>query len=372
MNQPRKILVLVSSLGGGGAERVATHLCNAWSAAGNRVSLMATFPDDTSHGYGLSSKVQLITAANTPPGQPKTLWRQLQRLRRLRGLIKSQQADYVVAFLTNVNVAGIIAAMGLGVRVIVCERIYPPRFPIGRALATLRRLTYPRAWRVVVQTTATEQWFAQALPRATTTVIPNPLVLPLEDAPPALAITDVIPTDAKLMLAAGRLDRQKGFADLLQAFAQLRGDTAPWHLVVLGEGPEREALAEQIQALGLEARAHLPGWAGNMADWYSRADVFVLSSHFEGFPNTLLEAMGHGVACVAYDCPAGPADLIEDGHSGRLVAPNAGVAGLAEAMQQLIADAPYRETLAANAATAAERFAEHRVVALWSELLDAA
>ena len=113
-------------------------------------------------------------------------------------------------------------------------------------------------------------------------------------------------------------------------------------------------------------------WAGNMADWYSRADVFVLSSHFEGFPNTLLEAMGHGVACVAYDCPAGPADLIEDGHSGRLVAPNAGVAGLAEAMQQLIADAPYRETLAANAATAAERFAEHRVVALWSELLDAA
>ena len=368
--QPR-ILVLVSSLGGGGAERVATHLCNAWSAAGSQVALLATFPTGSATGYSLDSEVRLLTPTNVAPTLRKTPWSQLRRLLALRSIIRSERPDFVVCFLTNVNVAGIVAATGLGVRVIVCERIYPPRFPLGRTLEVLRRLTYPLAHRVIVQTKASAEWFQQHIPRARATVIPNPLVLPIRDTQPTIPVSDFTATQDKLILAAGRLDAQKGFADLLEAFAKASELAPTWRLVVLGEGPERPLLARKIEALGLTERAHMPGWAGNIGQWYRRADLFVLSSHFEGFPNALLEAMGHGTACVAYDCPTGPAELIEDGRTGLLVDPATGAAGLATAMRQLMDDAAARNAMAAAAHSAAARYAQDHVLSLWAQLLSA-
>jgi len=125
----------------------------------------------------------------------------------------------------------------------------------------------------------------------------------------------------RIVLAVGRFTKVKGFDLLIKAFAGIAIAYADWDLVILGEGPERSDLEAQVEALGLGHRVKLPGRAGNMPDWYARADLFVMSSHFEGFPLVLVEAMAHGCPAVSFDCDTGPRDIIRDEMDGRLVRP---------------------------------------------------
>ena len=177
--------------------------------------------------------------------------------------------------------------------------------------------------------------------------------------------------DDKLLLAVGRLDVQKGFEDLIAAFASRNPQLAGWKLVILGEGGLRTDIETLIESLGLADSVLLPGWAGNVADWYARAQMFVLSSHIEGFPNALLEAMSHGVACVSYDCATGPAEIIRDGIDGRLVPPAAGADGLAAAINELGENEEARTQFATRAEQVRQRFAPEKIMLEWDRLLEA-
>ena len=365
-----KLLVLVSSLGGGGAERVAVNLANAWSRAGHQVAVCPTFLDTAASTYPLDPALALARLPYNSSGRRP--WQQLRRLLALRALIRAEQPDCIVSFLTNVNVAALLAARGLGVAVVVSERTHPPLVPLGTWLQRLRAFTYPGAAAVVVQTQRTADWMGRALPRCRTHVIPNPLVLPLPSQPPELRPEDHVHAGARVILGIGRLGAEKGFEDLISAFAEIRERHEDCHLVLLGEGPERAALLQQIDDAGLAACIHLPGWAGNLADWLERAEVFVLSSRFEGFPNALLEAMAHGLAVVSYDCETGPAELICHDDNGALVPPARGPAGLAAAIHRLLEDTSLRQRLGSNAMGVRDRYAMPRILAEWQRLLELA
>ncbi len=369
--EPRNILLLVSSMSGGGAERIAALLANHWAAAGNHVTLLATYTVQTESAYVLDSRVTLRHLASATAMSRKGVRTQLHRLKSLRRIIRELQPDNVVSFLTNVNVAAILASWGTGVAPVVSERIHPAQFPISFTLAKLRILTYPRAARVVVQTETTQRWFATHVASADTTVIANPVAWPLDSSAPVLLPDALVAQDDKLLLAVGRLDAQKGFADLIAAYTSLRGKLNGWKLVILGEGDQRVELEALIAAAGLAEQVLLPGWAGNIADWYTRAELFVLSSHIEGFPNALLEAMSYGVACVSYDCATGPAEIIRDGIDGRLVALAAGADGLAAAINELAEDEATRTQFATQAVLVRQRFAPEKILLEWDRLLRA-
>lgn len=369
--EPRNILLLVSSMSGGGAERIAALLANHWAAAGNHVTLLATYTVQTESAYVLDSRVTLRHLASATAMSRKGVRTQLQRFKSLRRIIRELQPDNVVSFLTNVNVAAILASWGTGVAPVVSERIHPAQFPISFTLAKLRILTYPRAARVVVQTETTQRWFATHVASADTTVIANPVAWPLDSSAPVLLPDALVAQDDKLLLAVGRLDAQKGFADLIAAYTSLRGKLNGWKLVILGEGDQRVELEALIAAAGLAEQVLLPGWAGNIADWYTRAELFVLSSHIEGFPNALLEAMSYGVACVSYDCATGPAEIIRDGIDGRLVALAAGADGLAAAINELAEDEATRTRFATQAVLVRQRFAPEKILLEWDRLLQA-
>lgn len=369
--EPRNILLLVSSMSGGGAERIAALLANHWAAAGNHVTLLATYTVQTESAYVLDSRVTLRHLASATAMSRKGVRTQLHRLKSLRRIIRELQPDNVVSFLTNVNVAAILASWGTGVAPVVSERIHPAQFPISFTLAKLRILTYPRAARVVVQTETTQRWFATHVASADTTVIANPVAWPLDSSAPVLLPDALVAQDDKLLLAVGRLDAQKGFADLIAAYTSLRGKLNGWKLVILGEGDQRVELEALIAAAGLAEQVLLPGWAGNIADWYTRAELFVLSSHIEGFPNALLEAMSYGVACVSYDCATGPAEIIRDGIDGRLVALAAGADGLAAAINELAQDEATRTQFATQAVLVRQRFAPEKILLEWDRLLQA-
>lgn len=153
------------------------------------------------------------------------------------------------------------------------------------------------------------------------------------------------PGSPPVILSAGRLAPQKDYPTLLEAFAILRRQR-PARLLILGEGPDRAALETQARALGITADLRLPGFVSNPFAYMTHADLFALSSRWEGFGNVLAEALALGAPVVATDCPSGPAEILDGGRYGPLVPPGDAPA-LAAAMARTLEDPLPRETLRA-------------------------
>ncbi len=336
----RKILLLVSSMNSGGAERVAASLANAWSARGDSVTLVITFSGKGQSFYPLSKQVKLIYLADIAGYTGRGLRAYWARFWGLRRLVLESRSDVLISFLTNVNVAVLLATMGLGCKLFVSERTYPPARQIGRLLDTLRRLMYPCASGVVMLTTEGLRWLESTVPGARGVVISNPVQVPLERGEPVLQPELIVAPDCKLLLAVGRLDEGKQFDRLIASFADLAPRYPSWNLAIVGEGEETIRLKQQVETMGLAGRVALPGLVGNIDDWYRRASLYVMTSRFEGFPNTLAEAMAHGCAAVSYDCDTGPRDIIRHGLDGLLVSPVGDIAALTRALDRLMADRP--------------------------------
>jgi glycosyltransferase involved in cell wall biosynthesis len=172
-----------------------------------------------------------------------------------------------------------------------------------------------------------------------------------------------------VVVAAGRLERSKGFDLLLTAWAQVVARHPGWRLRIFGQGSAAPELQQQLVALGLEGSAELGGYTNRLQEEMAAASLFVLSSRREGYPMVMLEAMGCGLPVVSFDCPSGPGELMGDGDVGALVA-NGDVDALAEAIIGLVdAGAERRRTIGAAAWRRAQEHSPDVVARRWSELL---
>ena len=172
--------------------------------------------------------------------------------------------------------------------------------------------------------------------------------------------------DAKRVLAAGRLTRQKGFDWLISSWAQVAPKHPDWILRVCGEGNWRERLEAQIADLGVE-RIELPGSCPDMENQMRDASIFALSSRFEGFPLILCEAMSKGMAPVAYDCPTGPSEMIRDGENG-LIVPLGDTDAFAAALDRMMSDDELRHRCGPGAAETGKNFKMEAIGPMWDEL----
>jgi glycosyltransferase involved in cell wall biosynthesis len=365
-----KIALVLHSMGGGGAERVSAALANAWSEQGHKVSLI-TFSGKEIDKYVLADSIERIVLglSGESIGTFDAIRSNIQRILSLRRAVIQLMPDVVVGMMTGAAVSSILATRGLKIPVIVSERVHPPCFPLGSFWEWLRWVTYSLADGVVMQTKDSLDWLRNSIPLARGGVIPNPVVYPLPNSEPVLLVADHAQVNRKLLLAVGRLDPQKGFDWLLEAFSRLAIRHADWDLVILGEGTERENLEGFINRLGLNGRVRMPGRCGNAGDWYERANLYVMSSRFEGFPNTLAEAMAHGCAAVSYDCDTGPRDIIRNEVDGLLVRPVGDVSALAEALDKLMGNDPLRKDMRIRAIEVRERFSPERILGLWESIM---
>lgn len=350
----------------GGAERVACTLANAWSSRGDQVTLMPTFSGRGECFYELSADVRLVYLADLVSSRVRTFVNQLARLRALRRFMTTEHPDVIVSFLSNVNVAAVLASAGLGIPVIVCERIDPFVMPTTRLLRLACRFTYPLADALMVQTHAVAAKYASSgLTLRRVHVIPNPVPGQILDIQQHAGIGN-----KKRLLSVGRLDEQKQFDVLIKVFASLAGRLANWSLRIVGEGPLRPVLQRQIIKLGLERRVELPGRTANIGEELTEADAFVLTSNYEGFPNALLEAMVVGLPCVTFDCPSGPREMSMDGQVALLVPLNDEQA-LGHALERVMSDANLRKSLGSQArASVIERFSLNKVLEQWDSLFE--
>lgn len=363
-----RVLLFIHSLHGGGAERVAADLSAYWAGMGREV-MVVTQASAEGDVYALHPKVRrevLHTAGEG--GGLRGIWSNVQRVRALRRVVKSFRPDIVLGMMTTASVLSVLACAGLSCRVIATEHTHPPSQTLSGFWQRLRRLTYPRAASVVALTRGTADWLAQHVPGSKLAVIPNPVHFPLPRAEPILA--PVSGDGRKRLLAVGRLHADKGFDLLIQAYAQLAASHPDWDLVILGEGEERRALQAQVDEAGLESRVFMPGRAGNVGDWYESADLYVLTSRFEGLSNTLLESMASGLAAVSFDCDTGPREIVREGVDGVLVRPNGDVPALCKALDAVMSNEAERQRMAQAATDVRDRFSAARVLQKWQELFD--
>lgn len=362
------LLILIHSLRGGGAERVAVNLAAYWQARGCHVALVTQL-GPAHDAYAVPEGVQrfVLDQAHASRHALQAAWSNGLRVWRLRRLLRRLRPRVVLGMMTRSSVLAVVASRGLGCRVLVSEHTHPPIQQLPRAWQRLRRWAYARADAVVALTRGTAQWLDAEVPGITARVIPNAVSWPLDVGEPVVEPT--VPAGRKVLLAVGRLHPVKGFDCLLHAFAELAQAFDQWDLVILGEGPERAALERAREALGLNARVQFPGRVGNVGDWYHAADLYVLSSRAEGLSNTLLEAMASGLPCVAFDCDTGPREIIRDGIDGVLVRPVQDVPALATQLAALMADADLRRRYAERALDVLDRFGTARVMALWEPVI---
>lgn len=235
----------------------------------------------------------------------------------------------------------------------------------------LKRLLYPLADCVTAVSKGVARDLVERLrvPAERVRVVYNPVVTPEIEALAREEPPDWPEPGPPVILGAGRMVPAKGFDTLLEAVARSRHEPAA-RLVILGDGPRRDALAARAKQLGLAGRIRLPGFDPNPFCYMARATVFVLASRHEGLPGTLIQAMACGCAVVATDCHAGPSEIIEDGVSG-LLTPVGDPAAMAAAIDRLLADHELRDRMAARARRdVVRRFSLDAVMKRYLEALD--
>jgi glycosyltransferase involved in cell wall biosynthesis len=342
-------------------------MANAWSQEGREVWLVSTYLEERADGYPLHpgvSKIYLADSLRHKGGRGFTVLRKAQAL---RSLVRKIRPDVVVSFLTNVNILAILALMKLRIPLIVSERVDPSaELELNRLLRWARAVLYPVADAIVVQTDVVARQYARLLRSpARIDVIPNPLPRELDAWPARARQKD----RGGCVIAMGRLTSQKGFAGLIKAYAEALGQDDSWRLEIWGRGPLHADLTRRVAELRLESRVRLCGETTQPWTVLATAQIFVLSSEYEGFPNAMLEAMAVGLPCIAFDCPSGPRELA-DGGAAAIMVPAGDADKLARTLRDVAADCEARRTLGARAAAHVRReFAEARVMADWDRLL---
>ncbi|MCZ4093949.1 glycosyltransferase family 4 protein [Sinorhizobium psoraleae] len=354
-----RIAFVLSGLGAGGAEKVVNLLAHHRNGQGDIVHVLAVNADGPKSYFPYSSAIAIEALGGSARAMPR-IAQAAQRLSRLRRRLVALKPDLVVSFLTKVNVLVGLATRGLNTPIIMSER---NNFT-SQETHLFWRLIQPIAVRGAASLVMQTQDAFQSLPpnlRGKAEIIPNPVTLPPDVAR--------IPNQGTRVVAVGRLEKQKGFDLLLQAFSYVARSVPTAELTIFGDGSQRGALEHLARDLGIGDNVKMPGVTRFPLEWVGAGDIFVLSSRFEGFPNVLLEAMTAGLPSIAFDCSWGPSEILSSPDAGLLVPPG-DVQQLSEAILSLMADPALRNKLSTcGSAAASARYATSSVLQQWDNVI---
>jgi len=358
---PKRIIIVISSLGSGGAERNAALLASSWADRGDSVFLLTTFLSESEDDfYTLSSSVNRIRLSQKITVNKRSIYFNLQRGKIFRRIIKSINPDVVVSFMDHVNVLTLLCLTGTKIPVVALERSNPFRQHLGYLTEWSRPFTYRwLAFSVCCQTERVadrlkSQWGINAV------VLPNPL------NPVFFSRTHNFEQRSELILSVGRMTSEKGHEFLLRSWARLAMSYPFWKLRLVGDGEDRSRLEMLANKLQISDQVEFVGRVNDIVEEYQRAQIFVLPSLYEGFPNALLEAMALGCACIASDCESGPREMIRHQENGLLCEPG-DIEDLSSALKILLDNSPLRSRLSHEAKNIREQYSLERHLKVWDE-----
>lgn len=303
MLSKKTICLIIPSLERGGMERVVSLISNYCAEEKHNVYIICLLRDN--RAYRINDDIVVIA--------PKQLYRggviaKLKIAIKLISDLKQINPAAVIAFSEVFNPLSIVCCKIANVPVYISDRSNP-KAKFSFLTEKLRKLTYPIADGIVAQTEISKEIALKKKFNNNITVIANPLKDFSEKSNKE---------KEKIIVSVGRLIKSKNFSELIDIF--LKADSEKeWKLLILGEGPEREFLQQKINSNKATNRIELMGAVENVDDYLSKASIFAFTSTSEGFPNALSEAIGYPLPCIAYDCYAGPSDLIKDNENGFLI-----------------------------------------------------
>ncbi len=366
----KNIVIVVSAMNMGGAQRVVSILSDHWAKNRYVVTLISTFTEKTKSHFQINKNVTLKYLTDSPIFSKKNPLNLLWKLICLRREIKSQNPDVVISFLARVNLATALSTIGMKTSLIMCERTWPPFASLNNKFLWIYKVLFKRANKIIVQTQKSKIWMTKNFPDTNVKVIPNPITYPIPvHIKQSVSPNSLILQNRKVILASGRMVKFKQFDLLIKAFYQIKDKYQGWDLVILGDGEEKDTLKKLLLELGIADRVFFPGKVGNISEWYKRADIFVLSSSVEGFPNVLLEAMSYGVPSISFDCDTGPSEMIQNGINGILVEPDDRELGLVRALNKLILSKELRNKFSCNSILLREKYSIKNIMQEWDKVL---
>ena len=359
-----KLCFVINSLEGGGAERVISNLANHFSD--KRCSVTMICLNTAQVKYQINKQIKFVNLVERKDSQNF-----LNRIRyayltfyRLLSLLKKEKPDCTICFMTSANVWAGLCCIILGLPYLVSERT-----ALNSTIQQYNKLLqwfifhiYRKSKAIVLPAFGMFKGFKrikqfEKLNNFETIHNPiNQFVKPNKDTV----------NDKAFILSVGRLSHEKGFDLLIDAYSHLHAPDVD--LLISGEGPERQNLEKQITDLNLTGKVKLIGFKSNLQDYYAQAEVFVLSSRNEGYPNVLVEAMGMGCACVAMDCEFGPSEIIEHGINGLLVAKE-DIVGLSLSIDKILNNRNLRSKFSAKAKSINRTNSIELISANWEQLI---
>ena len=356
----KRVCFVLPSLAGGGAERVAVQVLSALDA-GRWDRWMYLFTREGPYLADLPGSVTLASATSAS---------RLGRLLELRRFIRATRPDLVVSFLSYFTVLAAAKAAGVGARVVfvlgtpmsafLSDPDYHWKTPSHRRLFSLfTRAGYNLADAIATTSRGVSDDLMQhfGVRENAIKVVHNPIdvaALTNASAEP-LEPTDEHEWNHPAIVSAGRLAEAKNYPLLIDAMVLLRRRVPAARLFILGQGDQELQLRQQIASLGLSDAVRLCGFQRNPWKYIARADVFALTSRYEGFGNVLIEAMACGVPVVVTSSP-GPLEIVRDNVDGVIV-PEHTASAVAIALEGLLTDDRRRASMAAAAKEGSRRFA---------------
>jgi glycosyltransferase involved in cell wall biosynthesis len=358
-----RIVCIIPTMRPGGAERSMSYLV-AHLAKRHAVTLLTFDKGDKASFYPIPPSVEVLRTDRFGGHGVQRVSQIFSRAKLIHQTVKTLTPDVVVTFMVGINVTALVSCLGLGVPIVVSERIDPSAHDIGWAKKFARACTYPLARLIVVQTRRVASYFPLSL-QPKIRIIGNAVPVAPIVAQPCMANG----CGRQRVIAVGRCDPQKGFDRLIEAFAIIAGHYPNWDVVIVGDGPDRTGLEGRVRQLGLEERINLIGIVSDVYQELAASHVMAFPSRNEGFPNALAEGLAAGLPAVGYKRVSGVEDLIIDGETGLLVDQKEEIAELARALSTLMANANLRVRLGKAALQHVGQWAPDRMFALWDEVL---
>lgn len=329
------VMIVTSSFKGGGAEKVAVNLANQYSEDGMAVKLVV-FDAAGPYRESVDKGVEIIDL------KARGL---LSAIFPLRRVLTENKPKRVICIIRPVNIVFCLAAAFLSIERVVfreastLNHIYNLKWYKRYAWLFIMRLSYAKANFVVANSEGTKQHLlkSKVLDESKIIVIDNPVIPSNVEELMREKIEHpfFLEPGLQVILNVGRLHKEKNHKLLVSAFSIVSKYNDSARLIILGEGGEKDRILDMVEALGLKEKVSVVSFKKNPFPYYRNADLFVLSSNFEGFGNVVVEALSSGNPVISTDCHGGPRGILGDGEYGVLV-PSGDVNCLAEAIESVL------------------------------------
>lgn len=351
MKDYERITFILGGMSRGGAERVVAILANHFAKKGKKVDILTLLNSNCS--YHLEPNVNLISLYKE--NKPRIL-QIVDWIKGIRSYYNHYRPHRIVSFFAKINIIVLLALINHTEDILVSERNDPSRDGRGLIVRLLTNILYPKSKKVIFQTEWARTCFSKNV-RKKSEIVQNPVV--------EITVNNI--EKEKTIVNVGKLMEQKNQKLLINCFSKIAMDYPEYKLIIFGEGEKRDELEALIKNLGLEDRIELPGWVSEVHKHVASAEMFVLSSNYEGLSNALLEAMTLGVPVISTNC-AGSNELINHKKNG-LLFPIGDEVELEKSMRFLLENPGKAKEIGEQGRKDTKKYGVSKIIGKWEDVI---